>query len=355
MPAISIDTFFACSLMVILVLSAMAGTSKLLYPHINNAGDTNIGEMYREISRYILLNPGKPSNWGQNGQTIPEVFGLAKADSGSQYDLDIDKVSRLNRENLYAVSYAQIFTALKMSDISLKIEVKPIFEVTINLTATYISANKTIYQFEIFTENQGVPIQAELKCYVVAENYLGLSFVNFSDGKTSLNITLSNNVKGPALFVVLARTVCNAKIVSFGVHPFAHNSSEPEPKSTFLRLSPINYSLDASLIYSEIDLSRAYALTFNYFSTLTQTSASNQSAAYNIPDFLDASPTLIVVTGWNSTLFFTEWTAYPQTPFQTGADFAGSMSLSNVFTYTYIVTIDYALYKCTAWLGGPKE
>jgi len=36
MPAISVDTFFACSLMVLLVLSAMASTSKLLYPHINN-------------------------------------------------------------------------------------------------------------------------------------------------------------------------------------------------------------------------------------------------------------------------------------------------------------------------------
>jgi len=355
MPAISIDTFFACSLMVILVLSAMASTSKLLYPHINNAGDTNIGEMYREISRYILLNPGKPSNWGQNGQTIPEAFGLAKADSSESYDLDIDKVSRLNSENLYAVSYAQIFTALKMSDVSLEIEVKPIFEVAINLISTYSFADETIYEFEIFTENHGVPIQVELKCYVVAENYLDSSFVNFSDGKTSLNITLSNNVKGPALFVVLARTVCNAKIVSFGVYPFAHNSSEPESKGTFLRLSPLNYSLNTSFIYSGINLSRAYALTFSYSSTLTQTSISNQSATYNIPHFLEAGPTLIVATGWNSTVFFTEWTACPQIPLQTGADFTSSASLSNVFTYTYIVTIDSALYTCTVWLGGLKE
>jgi hypothetical protein len=355
MPAISIDTFFACSLMVILVLSAMASTSKLLYPHINNVSDTNIGEMYREISKYILLNPGKPSNWGQNGQTIPEVFGLAKIDSNSPYDLDVDKVSRLNSENLYAVGYAQIFTALEMPDVSLNLEVKPIFEVAINLTSTYASANETAYEFEILTENHGVPIQTELKCYVIAENYLDSSFVNFSDGKINLNITLSNNVKGPALFVVLARTVCNAKIASFEVFPFAHNSSEPEPKGTFLRLSPLNYSLNTSFIYSEINLSRAYALTFNYSSTLTQTSINNQSAAYNIPNFLDASPTLIVVTGWNSTVFFTEWTAYPQIPLQTGADFTSSMSLSNVFAYTYIITINSALYECTVWLGGPKE
>ena len=55
MPAISVDTFFACSLMVLLVLSAMAGASKLLYPQINSAVDENIAERYREISKYLLL------------------------------------------------------------------------------------------------------------------------------------------------------------------------------------------------------------------------------------------------------------------------------------------------------------
>jgi len=112
MPAISIDTFFACSLMVLLVLSAMAGTSKLLYPQLNNAGNENIAKRYREISRYILLSAGTPSNWGENSQSIPETFGLAEADSDNPYELDVDKVSRLNTENRFALSYAQMFTTL---------------------------------------------------------------------------------------------------------------------------------------------------------------------------------------------------------------------------------------------------
>jgi len=355
MPAISVDTFFACSLMVLLVLSAMASASKLLYPHINNKSYDNAAKRYREISKYMLLNHGTPSNWGEDGQTVPEKFGLADAHSDYPYELDIDKVSRLNSENAYALSYAQMFTALKMPDASFSIEIKPTFEVILNLTATYQFASETVYQFEISTEKHGVPVEAELKCYTVAENYLGGNYVNFSDGKTALNVTLQNSVVGPALFSVLARAICNAKIVSFGVYAFAHNSPEPKPNGTFLRLSPLNYTLDVAFIYSGINLSRAYALTFNYSSTLTQTSISNQSATYSVPHFLDADPTLTIVTGWNSTVFFAEWTAYPQIPLQTGADFADSVTLSNVFTYTYTITINSALYECTVRLGGPRE
>jgi hypothetical protein len=355
MPTISVDTFFACSLMVLLVLSAMATTSKLLYPHINNVVNDNIAQRYAEISKYLLLNAGAPSDWGQNCQTIPETFGLARADSSNAYDLDVDKVSRLNTENLYAVSYAQIFTALRMPDVSFRIEIKPIFEVAINLTATLEAANETTYQFEISAERCGVPIQAELECYVIAENYLETNHAYASDGKAYVNITLSNDVEGSALFVAFAKAVCNSKIVSFGTYTFAHNSAEPKPKGTFLRLSPLNYTLTASFIYLGINLSKTYALTIGYYSNLTQTVSDNQSATYSLPHFLDSSPTLIVVTGWNSTTFFTEWTAYPQIPLETGANFADSVTLSNVFTNTYTVTINSALYGCTVWLGGPRE
>jgi hypothetical protein len=353
-PTISVDTFFACSLMVLLVLSAMASASKLLYPHINNAVDANIADRYESVSQYLLLNDGAPQNWGQNC-LVPETFGLAKAGSDNPYELDIDKVSRLNSENLYTISYAQIFTALEMSDVSSRIEIEPVFKVNVNLTATFEELNETSYEFEILTEKHGVPVQAELKHYVVAENHLEVNHDYALNGITHVNITLSNDVNGPALLVALARSISNVKIVSFSAYAFAHNSAEPMPKGTFLRLSPLNYNLNASWIYSEMNLSDAYTLSFNYSSTLTQYANSSQSATYNIPHFLDSSPTLIVVTGWNSTSFFTEWTAYPQIPLQTGANFSSSTTLSNVFAYTYLITIDSALYECTIWLGGPRE
>ena len=355
MPAISVDTFFACSLMVLLVLSAMACASKFLYPHISNAVDVNIAERYESVSRHLLLNDGTPSNWGQNHQITPETFGLAKTGSSNPYELDIDKVSRLNSENLYSMSYAQIFTALEMSDVSFRIEVEPVFDVAVNQTAAFEGANETSYEFEILTEKQGFSVQADLKFYVVAENYLETSHDYVSNGRTHVNITLPNDVNKPALLVVFARSTSNARLASFNAYTFASNSTELNPKGTFLRLSPLNYNLNASLLYLGINLSDAYALSFNYFSTLTQNANNNQSVTYDIPRFLDSSPTLIVVTGWNSTSFFTEWTAYPQIPIQTGVSSASSTALSNVFAYTYLVTIDLAIYKCTVWLGGPRE
>jgi hypothetical protein len=355
MPAISVDTFFACSLMVILVLSAMAGASKLLYPHLNNAGDENAAERYKEISNYLLLNNGKPSNWGQDGQTIPEMFGLAKADSSSPYELDLDKVSRLNSENIYTVSYAQIFTALKMSDVSFRMQIEPIFEVTTNLTATFRETNETVYQFEVSTEKHGIPVPAELEYYVIAENHFEANYAGASNGEFHLNVTILDDVHGPALLTVFARSVCNSKVISFDAYAFAHNSTEPEPKGTFLSLSPLNYTLNAFWVYPEIALSDAYALTFDHNSTITQTSSTNRSATYSIPHFLDSTPTLIVVTGLNSTVYFTEWTSYPQIPVQTGADLIGSTALSNVFAYTYTITINSAIYECTVWLWGPRE
>ncbi|NWG10671.1 hypothetical protein HXY33_02805 [Candidatus Bathyarchaeota archaeon] len=354
MPAISVDTFFACALMVLLVLSAMATTSKILYPHINNEIDTAAAERYREVSKYLLLNSGTPPNWGQNSEAIPEMFGLAKTSLTESYELDIDKVSRLNSENFYALSYGQIFNALGMSDISFKIEIKPLFEVALNLTATFTGENETIYQFEVLTRKHGVPVQTELKHYVIAENYFEGNAAYVSEGEIYVNVTLPNHVNGPALLAVFAKTTSNSKIVSFETYTFMHNSSEPKPENTFLRLSPLNHILDVSLVYSGINLSKTYALTCNYNAILTQTSSNNQSAEYAIPHFLDSSPTLLVATGWNSTAFFAEWVAYPQIPVQIGADFTNLTTLSNIFTNTYVVAVNSALYECTIWLGGPR-
>ncbi len=126
-------------------------------------------------------------------------------------------------------------------------------------------------------------------------------------------------------------------------------------KGSFLRLSPLNHTLTIVFNSPEITLSEVYALTFNYSSTLEQKTSQNQSATFNIPRFLDSSPIVLVATGWNSTQFFIEWTVYPQIPIGIGISPTESMSLADVYAYAYIVTINSALYRCTVWLGGPKQ
>lgn len=355
MPAISIDTFFACSLIVLLVLSAMATTTKIVTPSINGAFDAEAAKRYREIAEYLLLNCGEPSNWGENGQTVPETFGLAEAGAENPYALDIDKVSRLNGENLYALSYAQIFTSLKIPDASFRLEIKPIFETYVNLTEVFEELSETTYKFEVSTVKNGIKVPVRLRYYVIAQNFLEASEVYDSYGATVLNVTMPNTVKGTALLVIFAKSSSNTRITSFKVYAFVHNSLEPEPNGTFLTLSPLNYNLTALFKSSETTLSAAYALTFNFSAVLAQNSNTNQSATFSIPKLLDSSPMVLVVTGWNSTQFFTEWTSYPQIPLQTGANLSDASNLSNVFAYSYLVTIGSATYQCTVFVGGPRK
>ncbi len=354
MPAISIDTFFACSLMVLLVLSAMTATAKLLQPLITSPLETEAAERYGEIAKYMLLNVGKPWNWGQNSQIVPEEFGLAEANAQNPYVLDIDKVSRLNSESLYALSYAQIFATLKVSDVSFRLEIKPLFDVEVNLTATFENVDEIVYEFEVATEKSGAEVPAYIKFYVVAEDFLQASNIYNSDGRSRFNVTIPNSVNGPASLVVFAKSASNARLSSFAAYAFTHNSNKPASRGTFLRLSPLNYTLTALPINSETILSTVYALTFNYAARLTQTASDNQTATFSIPRFADASPIVLVVTGWKSTRFFVEWTAYPQIPLEIGVDFTEASNLSEVFAYSYLVTIGSAVYKCTVWLGGPK-
>ncbi|MEM0007584.1 MAG: hypothetical protein QXR89_04875 [Candidatus Bathyarchaeia archaeon] len=355
MPAISIDTFFACSLMVLLVLSAMAATASLLYQPISNSFGNEAFTRYGEIAKYMLLNTGEPADWGKNSQTFPEEFGLADVEAANPYTLDIDKVSRLNGENLHALSYAQIYTSLKIPDIAFRIEIKPLFETVINLTATYEDENETTYEFEIETVRSGVNVPAELRLYTIAESLLQNLGAYSSDGEIRLNVTIPNSVNGPALLVVLAKSKYNAKIVSFAVYAFAHTPQNPMSKGSFLRLSPLNHTLTVVPNNPDIVLLDVYALTFNNSSTLEKTTSQNQAVTFNIPKFLDASPIMLVATGRNSTQFFVEWTVYPQIPVAIGISPTDSISLADVYAYTYLVTINSALYKCTVWLGGPKQ
>jgi hypothetical protein len=341
--------------MVIAVLSAMAGASKIILPYMNNTVDLNAPERYEQLSKYILLNAGIPSDWGRNGQVDPQIFGIGKGDSGNPYELDIDKVTRLSDENQYSLSYADAFASSGFPDVSFSLGIKPVFEVIINLTAIFEAENATVYRFEILTEKDGASVSAQIKCRIIAENYANTTGTIASDGKAYLNITISDSVNGPALLVAFARHAYNDRIVSYGSCVFAHNSTEPETRGTYVKLSPLDYLLNASVIHPETNLSEAYAFTFDYGAPLEQVSRSNSSDVYRIPRFLDSSPTVIVLTGRNATSFFAEWVAYPQVPAHFGADFASSKSLSSIYAYTYPVTIGSVIYTCTVRLGGPRE
>ncbi len=345
MPASSIDTFFACSLLVILVASAMVSTAKIVQPYLNELAGLNNGDLCRGLAKYLLSNSGYPSNWGKIKDTLPTAFGLA-AENQQPYRLDLDKVSRLNSKNLFSITYNEILGALGTPDISFNIKIQPLFEISISLIQIQKGAADTIYVFQVSTSRSGFPIRTWLQCYAITGSHIGsFSSSTSSDGKGIINATLPNSQNGPALLLVFAKLKESAQIMSFGCYSFGHNSESPESNGTFLQLSPLNHILNVSLRHQEVEISNAYIFTHGYSFNLSQTASGEQTLEYSIPRLLEACPMMLVLSGNNGSASFVEWVAYPQLTLEIGADFSDPTSGSKAVALTYIVSVNSVLYE----------
>ena len=339
--------------MIILVLSAMAGESKLLAPYLNDLSYRNDTERFRQFASYLLLSAGTPVDWGQIAGTVPNNLGLAKAESSLPYELDIDKITRLNSENVNSLTYAELWRKLGVQDVSFQIEVKPLFALSIELISNSTHGNEIRYEFEVTTEKLGMPVSTDLSGYAVSENYaVKVTSSTAANGVGFLEVDVPNSVNGPALLVVFAKAKANPQMVSFNVFAFDLNSSTLLPNGTFTRLSPLNYVLNASLASSSVQIHNAQIFTFNYNFSLTEKSEGIQTIEYYVPRLVDSSPMIMVLTGYNSSISFAEWVAYPQLPIQIGANFNESIAGSKIVSLNYIVTVNQALYEVVTRWGG---
>jgi hypothetical protein len=339
--------------MIILVLSAMAGASKLMAPYLNDLSHRNCAERFLQLASHILLSTGTPSNWGRMRETVPSSLGLAKADSLLPYELDIDKVSRLNSENAYSLTYPELWESLGIEGVAFQLEVRTLFELSIDLISNQTQGNETIYEFEVVTEKFGTPVPSELSGYVVVKEFVDrVNSSTSSNGVGSFPISIPNSVNGTALLLVFAKAKASSQIVAFNVYAFGHNSAAPSPNAIFARLSPLNYVLNASFAYQNMVILKAQVFTFNYNFSLVEQTRGSQSAEYSIPRLLDSSPMIMVLTGYNGSSSFAEWVSYPQLPLQIGADFSQSIAGSKIVSQSHIVTINSALYEVVTRWGG---
>ena len=353
MPVSSIDTILACSIMIVLASSAMAITSITLNPYINELSHKTDFERYQQLAKYILLNPGTPPNWGSTPEAVPSSFGLALANSSRPYQLDVDKVSRLNNENTYSITYAQILEAFGVRDVALRIEVKALFGLSVDLISISTEGNETTYIFEIITKKSELPISAQLSCYVISKDYVdNVISSTSSSGKGSVSVTLPNSANGTALLISFAKI--ETQIVAFNIYPFSHNSSTPKPNRTFMRLNPLNYTLNVSFSHPNEEVLRAQVFTYNYTSEMNQISGDNQTAEYSFPRLLDASPMIMTITGSNGSSIFAEWVSYPQLPIEMGTDLSGLDAAAKIVSLTFIVNVNLALYEFTIKFVGPR-
>ena len=339
--------------MIILALSAMVGTSKIMAPYLNDLSQRDDSERFQELASHILLNAGNPTNWGQIRDTAPNSLGFAKAGTSLPYELDIDKISRLNRENVFSLTYPQLWKALGTQDIAFQIEVRTLFDLSVYMISNSSQGNLTNYEFKVTTLKSGMPISASLVGYVALKDFVdkATSSTN-SSGVGSLSINIPDSLNGTALMVVLAKAQVDTQIFSFDTYSFSHNSPPTFPNRTFTKLSPLDHVLNASLVYSTVEILKVQIFTFNYNFGLTEKAYGVQSREYYVPHLLDSSPMIMVLTGTNGSASFAEWVSYPQLPLQIGANFSESTAGSKIVSKSHIVTINSALYEVVTKWGG---
>ncbi len=339
--------------MILLALSAMVGTSKLMTPYLTDLAQRDDTGRFQHLASHLLLTTGTPTNWGQLAGSVPSSLGLAKGGALQSYELDIDKVTRLNSENIYSLAYSELWQALGVKDASFYIEIRTLFQLSIELISNSTQGNQSVYEFEITASKSGLPISTRLHSYVVLRDFVNKTMSSTSsDGVGTFEIGIPNSINGTALLLVFAQARVNPQMVSLGTYSFGHNSDDPLPNGAFTRLGPLDYVLNATLRYASVEVSKAQIFTFSYNFSLSVKTQGAQTIEYSVPRLLDVSPIVMVLTGVNGSTSFAEFVSYPQVPLQIGADFDESIAGSRIAVYRHTVTVNSALYEVVTKWGG---
>jgi hypothetical protein len=340
LPTSSFDTFFACTIIVAVALIGMAFLDSTMQTRIASTQDINKDSYLKAIADRIVTNTGSPVDWG-NSRTLPVDFGLASDCSHSDYELDLDKICRLNNLNNYSLSYLDLSNAAKLN-IALGIEVSQLMNVKITQTSNSPVGSDTSFTFQISANIDSKPTSASLHCYFASETYLtevNASIPDIGIGQVTVQIPTSEIEN--AMFIAFARSSIDDRITSYAIYNFANSTQESTPSSTNLALSPLDYTLN--LNDTSVRVLNGYVFAYSYQRNLSSFEGSQAA----IPKLLDKSPIVLFVEGINGTDHFQEWTAYPQIPLKIGANFDGSEQ--NIFSY--IVTIKGSLYRLDLSLG----
>jgi hypothetical protein len=342
-PTSSIDTFFACSLIVSVAIIATAFLAGTMQTQINNMQDLNQQDYLRNIADHIVTSCGEPTNWGSTSN-VPTSFGLSINNTNRLYELDLDKITRLNSLNTYALSYYSASKAARLNNIAFGVSVSQMLDVNIELIGNASLENVTEYTFQISVSQDTGPVKADLQSYIISNNFLTAPSNSTSDsGIGQIEVDIPNSSSGPSTLIVFARVTYDERLTSFAVFPFQHLSESIQTNQYFVSLNPLNYTLNLRTNYPNTTIENAYAFTYTHQSNLTF--SSNNS--YLIPAFLDKSPIVLLVQCKNGSKSFNEWTAYPEVPLSFGANF----SHSEINAFVYQITINNVLYKLTLFFG----
>ena len=324
---------------------ATAFVGSTLQTTINGTQDINKEDYLKAIANNIVTNPGTPLDWG-NSSIVPTNFGLTANPPTFPYEMDLDKITRLNTQNNYSLSYFDIMNSARLNNIAIGITVSQIMTINIQQLSNSTVGSNVSSTFSVLTSIDSKPVSASLHCYVIAKNYQSY-FENVTSGigLGYITVQIPSTLKENAMLIVFSRSSFDDRITSYAIYNLANSTEELASRNDVLILSPFNYRLEISTNSSGIEVQESYLLSYGYEANLNYVQGSNQC---EIPNIIDKSPFVVVLCGLNNGSNFQEWVSYPQVPIKAGSNFAGSEK--NVFSY--IVTIKGALYKLDISLGG---
>jgi hypothetical protein len=345
LPTTSIDTFFACTIIVAAALIGTAFLASTMQTRISDTQDINKQSYLKAIADHIVTNQGTPTDWGK-GNSVPADFGLAVSDSTAPYTLDPDKISKLNIQNNNSLSYFDLANSAKLSNIAVGITVSQILSVNIQQSSNYTQGSYTFLTFYVLTSVDSQPASANLHCYVMANSYQN-DVTNSTSGVGTgcLTIEIPSGSVDNAMLILFARANYDDRITSYTIYNLCNESQESTPNGSNVVLSPLDNTLTIAKNSSSVTLDGGYVFSFSYMQSLEYNQGASQC---QIPGLIDKSPLVIMVNGTNNGVYFEQWTAYPQVPLQAGSTFNGSEQ--NVFSY--LVTINGVLYRLNISLGG---
>ncbi len=215
---------------------------------LNNANqntstqDINKDSYLKAIADNIIANPGSPTEWGTSN-ALPVDFGLASSLSHNAYELDMDKICRLNSLNNYSLSYFDLTKAAKLN-LALGIKVSPLMSINVLQSSNSSVGMNTSFTFRISANIDSKPTSASLHCYFVADTYFNEVNASIPDaGVGQVTIQIPTSEIEDALLIAFARASIDDRITTFAVYNFGQSTQELIPNSTNLALSPLNYTL----------------------------------------------------------------------------------------------------------------
>ncbi|HDM88849.1 MAG TPA: hypothetical protein ENG65_02520 [Candidatus Bathyarchaeota archaeon] len=353
MSTSSLDTLFATSIMICLVLFSMIGAFTAIRPLLD-APSYDWKRTDLRLAEYLLSNEGSPSDWGEGIYKTLIKFGLARRDAQRPYVLSIDKVTRLNAANRDHIDPLEAFKALNIADKPFQIVIRPLFNVTVNSVSITEGESEVTYRFKISTARFNLPVAAQIKCYaVIGDQIIECSSSTSESGVGEIKFSLTKSLSGTALLVIFAKV--EPDVLSYTVYSFIHNSEgSPNEAGSYASLSPLNYTLRAYLKDPSKRILYAKVLTYNYQFNLTMIENASLTQTFIVPRILDKSVMILVGTGLDadSSEYFAEWVSYPQVPLRFGLNFTGEYHLTNAYSSRFLVTVNSATYECEVIFGG---